>query len=82
LTIEEASGPPIEVWPDNWQARRVFDAIATQWRLGMGGPTGLDYNVLYHKMDRMHLSGTEYDDLEAEIRVMEDAALTYMRRKQ
>ncbi len=69
----------MEVWPDNWAATLLFNAIGTQWRMGMGGPVGLDYNVLYRKMDRMNLSESEYDALEADIRVMEDAVLTHLR---
>lgn len=46
----------------------------------MGGPVGLDYNVLFHKLDRMNLSPDEYQDIEADIRVMEEAALSIMRQ--
>ena len=28
---------PFEVWPDNWPAVSVFEAMATQWRVGLGG---------------------------------------------
>lgn len=35
-----------EVWPENWDAVRVFASIQTQWRIGMAGPTGLDYAVI------------------------------------
>jgi hypothetical protein len=44
----------------------------------MGGPTGLDYNVLFRKMDRMKLSAAEYDQLEEDVRVMEFEALKTM----
>lgn len=81
LTVEEAQAPPLEVWPDCWQAVWLFDSIGTQWRMGMGGPVGLDYNVLYRKMDRMRLSEADYDETEACVRVMEDAALEVMRKK-
>lgn len=40
---------------------------------------GLDYNVLYKKMDRMNLSPERYDELENEIRMMEYAAMEVMR---
>ena len=81
LTVEEASGAPVDVWPDNWRAVILFDAVGTQWRAGPVGILGLDYNVLYRKMDRLHLSEPEYDDLENDIRVLEDAALETMRQK-
>ena len=49
--------------------------MRTQWRVGMGGPTGLDYSVLYRRMDRMGLTPEQYDQMEADIAVMESAAL-------
>lgn len=47
----------------------------------MGGPTGLDYNVLFHKMDRMNLTPTEYAELESDIQVMEYEALNVINAK-
>lgn len=55
--------------------------MGTQWRHGFGGPTGLDYNTLHHRMDRMKLAPEEYDILETDIRIMESAALTAMHAK-
>jgi hypothetical protein len=60
----------------------LFDAIGSQWRAGPVGILGLDYNVLYRKLDRMHLSEAEYDDLEEDVRTMESAALETMRTRQ
>ena len=37
---------PIEIWPDNELSFNVFVVISTQWRVGAGGATGLDYCVL------------------------------------
>lgn len=59
----------------------MFVAIRTQWRVGPGGPYGLDYNVLYRRMDRMNLSPLDWARLESEIQVMEIAALEVMARK-
>lgn len=36
----------IELWPENLLPMRVFLAMQTQWRIGMGGATGLDYSAL------------------------------------
>lgn len=55
--------------------------MGTQWRVGAGGATGLDYNVLYRKMDRMVLTPEQYDDLEQDVGIMEDQALTKMYQK-
>lgn len=70
-----------EVWPENWPAFDLFTAMGTQWRTGMNGPTGLDYNVLYHKLDRKGLSLLDYEQMEIDIAVMERAALTAIQTK-
>jgi len=59
----------------------LFVALSTQWRIGMGGPTGLDYAVMYMRMDRMKLSDEEWECLEADMRTLEDAALEVMREQ-
>lgn len=71
----------VEVWPDNAQAIRLFTTVSTQWRVGPTGPYGLDYNVLFHKLDRMKLTPTEYESLETDIRTMELAALNEMSKQ-
>jgi len=35
-----------EVWPENWEAVRLFIRCQTQWRIGMNGRAGLDYGAL------------------------------------
>lgn len=82
LTAEDFEGEAAEVWPENQQAYFLFADLRTQWRVGMGGPTGLDYMVLYAKLDRMRLSDEEADDLEGDIRTMEYAALEQMAAKE
>lgn len=47
----------------------------------MNGPTSLDYNVLYKKMDRMNLTPEQYDLLEQDISVIEREALQIMKTK-
>ena len=78
LTVEEATGPPVEIWPPNMVPCNVFMDLCTQWRMGSSGPVGLDYNVLFHKLDRMKLDHEEYDRIERCVRVMEDEALTVL----
>ena len=45
------------------------------------GPIGLDYNVLFHKMDRMNLDSEDYEQMEADIRTLETAALAEINKK-
>lgn len=40
--VEEEVG----ILPSIWEAFTIFSALATQWRVGASGATGLDYNVL------------------------------------
>jgi hypothetical protein len=85
LTMQEAEEEAakqdlIEVWPENWVAVCVFTSIGTQWRVAFG-PYGLDYNVLYRKLDRLGLEPDEYDEIEGSIRVLEAEALGEMHRQ-
>ncbi|MCS0808689.1 DUF1799 domain-containing protein [Massilia agilis] len=78
MSPEDFAGEPVEVWPENWPTFSLFCDLQTQWRVGAGGPVGLDYNTLFHKMDRMQLGPDEYDHLESDIRTMEHEALAVM----
>lgn len=69
------------MWPDNWDAVILFQRMGRQWRTGMNGATGLDFNVLFRMMDRMNLTPSRYDELEYEITVLEGAALEAMHEK-
>ena len=81
LTPDDVAPDPVEIWPETLPVYHLFSSICTQWRVGASGATGLDYNVLYHKMDRMKLSSEEFDLLESDIQIMECAALKAMRAK-
>jgi hypothetical protein len=72
----------VEVWPENERAYFLFLDLQTQWRVGMGGATGLDYLVLFAKLDRMKLSDEEVDELEQDIRTMEHEALRVMAERE
>ena len=57
---------------------RVFDSAFTQWRVGMNGPTGLDYAAVYPLLDRAAKDPQEWDEMFSDIQVMEGAALKQM----
>ena len=63
------------MWPDNHAAFILFNNLSTQWRVGMGGPTGLDYSAVYPLLDRAAKDPQEWDELFSDIQVMEGAAL-------
>lgn len=48
----------------------------------MGGPTGLDYNILYRDLDQLGLEPARYEQLREEVRLIEIAALHEMNRKE
>jgi hypothetical protein len=79
LTVEEASGPPVEVWPDNLLAYNTFVAAATQWRSGMAGPTGLVYSDVESTLRMTRVSRSLWPQVFEDLRLMEDAALETMR---
>lgn len=68
----------MEVWPENWRVFVLFSRLRTQWRIGMGGPTGLDYAAVYPLLDRAAKDPQEWDELFSDIQVMEGAALKQM----
>lgn len=70
-----------EIWPENWQAFTLFCRLQTQWRVGMSGPSGLDYTTVLALMDRMKLSEEDHDELFSDIQTLERAALEAMSEK-
>ena len=81
FTLADYASDPVEVLPGNEPVYDLFRKLDTQWRVGMNGPTGLDYHKAYHKMDRMGLPADEYENMESDLRTMEIAALNEMRKK-
>lgn len=77
----EAEQQPVEVWPDNEQAYMLWRKVGNQWRMGMNGPVALDYVPLQHELDRMGLSDDDYEELFADIRVLEAEALDALMRE-
>lgn len=69
----------VEIWPENYQAYLLFCTMDTQWRIGMSGPTGLDYAALPMALRMIAAPRAEWQQLMADIRVMESAALQAMR---
>jgi hypothetical protein len=67
-----------EVWPDNWDALNLFIACATQWRVSMAGPTGLDYAAV---VALMPLYATPGRDVMDRVRACEAAVLGEMKKE-
>lgn len=79
MTVEEAT-QPIEVWPDNVLAVNTFIAMSTQWRVGMNGVTGMDYNVLPNVMKLIGVPKKLRESVFDDIRTLEDSAMETIRK--
>ncbi len=72
--VEDTSD--FDVWPENWIPLQVFSELSTQWRMGPGGPTGLDYGAVQWVMGLLKVK-RQYEVLR-DIRVLESSALKTM----
>lgn len=70
------------MFEDNWAALQLMLYMSTQWLVGPGGATGLNYVVAHHKLDREKLDPEEYERRMEDLMVMERAALAAMRKQQ
>lgn len=66
------------VWPENELAFDTFSRLRTQWRVGMAGPTGLDYNAAFSLIDRLGLSRKKAAALFDDVQTMEYEAIQAM----
>lgn len=71
----------IDIWPENWTAVRLFIALQTQWRIGKGGPTGLDYSALPVVFTGVGLRRREARRQFMAIQIMEGEALRVFAEK-
>ncbi|MEW5666192.1 DUF1799 domain-containing protein [Pseudomonas putida] len=78
LTFDDMETEAVEVWPDAWPAFCLFEALGTQWRLGPGGPSGLDYAAIPGTAKMIGLKSRELSETFDDLRVMENEALTVM----
>lgn len=68
----------IEVWECNADAFYVFESMATQWRVGMAGATGLDYAAMPVVMDMVGIGRKRRPEVFSSVRIMETEALATM----
>lgn len=82
MQAQQVAHDCIEVWPENWQAVGFFMQFCrTQWRVGMNGPSGLDYTAVLACIDRHKLEPEKASELFEDVQVMEAAALEVMASK-
>jgi hypothetical protein len=78
--VSDYPEPHVEVWNEHWDVINLFTLYSTQWRTGMNGPTGLDFNVIHHALDRKGIEGEMFDQFVSDLRVIERAALVELHR--
>ncbi len=78
LTLADIPEEEVEVWPDAWPAFRLFEALSTQWRLGQGGPSGLDYAAIPVTASMLGIKRRDLTDIFPDLRIMEVEALAVM----
>ncbi|NMX70915.1 DUF1799 domain-containing protein [Pseudomonas sp. WS 5111] len=78
MTKADIPDEEYEVWPDNWPAFLLFEAMSTQWRVGMGGAVGLDYNAIKPVASMIGLKRAELGQAFPDLRMMEAEALLVM----
>lgn len=78
LTLDDIEDEDVEVWPDAWPAFCLFEALGTQWRLGPGGPSGLDYTAIPAAASMLGINRRDLTDIFHCLRVMEGEALSVM----
>jgi hypothetical protein len=71
----------VELWPEHGPALELFAALATQWRVGMSGATGLDYSAIAAVMDVHGIAPEDRRERFDELRIMEREALDVMVEK-
>lgn len=74
ITAEQPVEQDFEVWEENWPAVEMWLRVCTQWRVGMNGPVGLDYNILPWLFEMYDVQKPK--DMLDDLQVMETAFLT------
>ena len=81
ITREDVEDTSVmEVWPENWLPFVIFADVGTQWRVGVGGATALDYNVVFQMMKLRNVKKKDRLEVMEAITVMEQAALAQMNK--
>ncbi|MFK3971184.1 DUF1799 domain-containing protein [Pseudomonas sp. NPDC087358] len=78
MTRADIPDETFEVLPDVWPAFLTFNAMSTQWRVGMGGAVGLDYGAISAVTAFLGLSKKQTARLFPDLRVLEAEALLVM----
>lgn len=72
---ESCDSSAVEAWPDAVDPLRLFNGLMTQWRMGPGGPTGLDHGRRDAEARRLGIRGRRRKRAFDGLAVMESEAL-------
>ncbi|WP_338513399.1 DUF1799 domain-containing protein [Pseudomonas poae] len=78
LSRQDIPDKEVGIWPDNWDAFKVFEAMSTQWRIGACGATGMDYSVLSGVIRMCGVPISQRESIFGDFRRMEAEALQVM----
>lgn len=70
-----AEPEPLYLWPENVLSWNLFLAVSTQWLVGSGGATGLNYPGVEVVMRNWRIKRHDEQKQFSEIQVMERATL-------
>ena len=79
--LDQQEPEEFKVLEENWETLLLFLRVSTQWRVGMGGPTGLDHGVTLGILSLYGVEESKRVELFEGLRIMEDAALEAMARR-
>lgn len=69
------------IWPENWQAFRVFYRLRTQWASGMGGAIGLRYETLPFALRLEQVARADWPEVTDGLQIMEHETLRLLAEK-
>jgi len=69
------------LWPENVSSWNLFQAVSTQWMVGMGGATGLSYPGVEAVMRKARVKRRDEERVFYEIQCMERATLSAWRER-
>lgn len=82
MAVEEIPVEDVYIWDINWSTFELFYNLNTQWRVGMGGATGLDYSVIPAVAKMLGIKKKKLNEMFPDLRVMENEALVTMGENQ
>lgn len=82
LKLEEVPVEEVLIWDINLDAYNLFRHMTTQWRVVMGGATGLDYTAIPVVGKMLGFKQKRINELFPDLQVMENEALITMGENQ